>query len=1330
MKELSSISDFAELWAALRGSGTAREGEGQGRRPFLEFLAALVTQDREGVTLDEALERIGQKLDIDCVLTHPQNESLKGRLAAAASALNTSEEAVKGFWKRESQKLDLSGAPYLPDWLVESLTSLAEPARPVLFLNWSASTFIPRFMAHSTRPTSRGIEFVTVDRDPRVVEDLRLLVSLVVDDLDQVRESIRLHEGKDRSFKEWGSSDRLNLFDTFESAKQSQDMLTMLDAELDLRKFGTAFVSIQGRAFQSPRFYAELSQSLPAILSEALTTDGRAVILGLPSLLYGNAWSKFRANLREHLHVEAIVDFSEIEITADASWGSLPALVSLRQPQYAITRQVTVFGPAKPESNIVEPADLLDAVITSVGSEGESQDAVAFERPTSELNDRWDPKFYCPARRALQDRLISSPQATWLGGVTEFIKRGVPPSVLAPFITTEIAGITVEEGQKATTNLRVGDRVWLRSEPDNPDSPHLVQVERRSGTYLGFLPFELAAVIAEALQALGGKHPALVTELRSGAHDPFPRVTIQFAPPEHALTGEAVKLIRPKDIVNNRLVGQGETAWLLPEAQESVTRVRAGDILLLLRGYGKACAIPREFDGAVCHQDLAIIRPSEDVDPLYLLSFALSADFQEQLRFVARGEASPSIDLQDLSDLLVILPPLPAQRRVALAFAESQGELGPTSGESLVRWLEFAAVEENRDQAWVLSSLLSSLFSDLERIESLEDWLQLKGQIVQQLRNAAQGHAPFPDAAIQHLILGLARFGELVERVDRDPYQWATVQDDARELLARLETSTLQLSDVGLQRRMLATVDRLDELVESRTAPSRVQIRLEPMTIEAGIASRVLLSVKNETQTPMEIVQFQTYAPGAPGDADPEQILHPRAWLLPGESFTLERVVQIDRVGRASLDCEVLYDQGHLPRGPYWELATFELEVIPGAPAAYVPIQPNPYITGGAVDSPEMFFGRQDVLDFLRENLIGKHQANVIILQGNRRTGKSSILKQVVNRDFFAPHIPVYIDCQGLGTLTDQSFFYKIARTVSKTMARREDCGKPSLVSKGEISEDDAFYDFQEVLDRLVAMVPDRRIILLIDEFEVIDLAIQRKQLSSLVLENLRHLFQHRHDLAVVLTGSYRLSRLGQEYWSALFGLGLKREVGFLDESATRQLITQPIAGLVDYSEEAIERIIQLTACQPYYVQMVCHNIVNILNKHETPYVTQSYVEEAALETLVSADGHMRFMYESAGSNSLKAVLVYLASSLAQPDTLSGHEIEAFAHENSLSLSFAQLEEGLREMADRDIVEIEGSMGHRRYGFKIDLVRQWIRRNYDLRSAIALARDASYVRED
>ena len=59
----------------------------------------------------------------------------------------------------------------------------------------------------------------------------------------------------------------------------------------------------------------------------------------------------------------------------------------------------------------------------------------------------------------------------------------------------------------------------------------------------------------------------------------------------------------------------------------------------------------------------------------------------------------------------------------------------------------------------------------------------------------------------------------------------------------------------------------------------------------------------------------------------------------------------------------------------------------------------NPYIAGNAiarnpVTSAEMFFGREDVFAFVRQALIGKHRDNVIILYGQRRTGKTSAPQQ------------------------------------------------------------------------------------------------------------------------------------------------------------------------------------------------------------------------------------------------------------------------------------------------------------------------------------------------
>jgi AAA+ ATPase superfamily predicted ATPase len=59
------------------------------------------------------------------------------------------------------------------------------------------------------------------------------------------------------------------------------------------------------------------------------------------------------------------------------------------------------------------------------------------------------------------------------------------------------------------------------------------------------------------------------------------------------------------------------------------------------------------------------------------------------------------------------------------------------------------------------------------------------------------------------------------------------------------------------------------------------------------------------------------------------------------------------------------------------------------------PSHVNPYIAGSPVTGTEMFFGREDVFSFVRRNLTGRHRDTPIVLYGQRRTGKTSVLYQM-----------------------------------------------------------------------------------------------------------------------------------------------------------------------------------------------------------------------------------------------------------------------------------------------------------------------------------------------
>ncbi|WP_375494629.1 ATP-binding protein, partial [uncultured Nostoc sp.] len=53
----------------------------------------------------------------------------------------------------------------------------------------------------------------------------------------------------------------------------------------------------------------------------------------------------------------------------------------------------------------------------------------------------------------------------------------------------------------------------------------------------------------------------------------------------------------------------------------------------------------------------------------------------------------------------------------------------------------------------------------------------------------------------------------------------------------------------------------------------------------------------------------------------------------------------------------------------------------------------NPYIIGRPIDDPKLLFGRQDLFDFLEDNL--RQGIKVTLLHGQRRIGKSSIIRNI-----------------------------------------------------------------------------------------------------------------------------------------------------------------------------------------------------------------------------------------------------------------------------------------------------------------------------------------------
>src|SRR5207247_597285 len=67
----------------------------------------------------------------------------------------------------------------------------------------------------------------------------------------------------------------------------------------------------------------------------------------------------------------------------------------------------------------------------------------------------------------------------------------------------------------------------------------------------------------------------------------------------------------------------------------------------------------------------------------------------------------------------------------------------------------------------------------------------------------------------------------------------------------------------------------------------------------------------------------------------------------------------------------------------------------------------SPYIVGSPLDAKsKMFFGREDVITQVNRALRTEGPSTVILLEGNRRVGKSSLLKRLVTTGLPSEWVP------------------------------------------------------------------------------------------------------------------------------------------------------------------------------------------------------------------------------------------------------------------------------------------------------------------------------------
>jgi hypothetical protein len=356
----------------------------------------------------------------------------------------------------------------------------------------------------------------------------------------------------------------------------------------------------------------------------------------------------------------------------------------------------------------------------------------------------------------------------------------------------------------------------------------------------------------------------------------------------------------------------------------------------------------------------------------------------------------------------------------------------------------------------------------------------------------------------------------------------------------------------------------------------------------------------------------------------------------------------------------------------------------------------SPYIIGVPLTERQaIFVGRTDISSRIEQLLLDR-QSPPLLLYGQRRMGKTSLLN---NLGRLLPNsiIPLFVDLQGPASRASNhaGFLYNLAKGMADSAQKQRNLVLPPLSREALI--DDPFTRFDEWLDEVEARLQDNIALLELDEFEVLDQVLVKGLFSeTAVLGMLRNLIQHRLRFKVLLSGSHTLAEF--QRWSSYLINAKVLHLGFLKESEARQLIEQPIEGFaLRYQPDASQHVLNVTRGHPFLVQLLCAEIVALKNDQDPSIrclATLANVE-AAIPTALSS-GSMFFSdieRNQVDANALK-VLRYLA---AQGEAATVSEM----------VLANQFPDGWREAIDhlqrRELIELTDNG----YRFQVELIRRW-----------------------
>ncbi len=379
----------------------------------------------------------------------------------------------------------------------------------------------------------------------------------------------------------------------------------------------------------------------------------------------------------------------------------------------------------------------------------------------------------------------------------------------------------------------------------------------------------------------------------------------------------------------------------------------------------------------------------------------------------------------------------------------------------------------------------------------------------------------------------------------------------------------------------------------------------------------------------------------------------------------------------------------------------------------------NPYIAGSPIENPELFFGRKELFYFIEDNL--RQEAQVILLNGQRRIGKSSILKQIPHKINPEKYVFVDFDLQNKTKLSLNKILHYLVEEIIDCLELFDLKEEYKLINSQVVSN--------SILPKIYKQLEKKKLVLLLDEFDLLDEDNSNQKVHDFFYY-LKSILEKHKQLVLIPVVGRRPDEMPK--FLSLFKEALYYEIDLLDTHSAKELIIQPARSILEYQSEAIEAILKLSGNHPYFIQAICFTLFRQVREENRRVITCVEVEKIIDKVIEFASAGLAWF-----RNGLPVSERVVFSAIAKSQKLANSDPNNII-KNPLTLleeHGVYLTQSIYEAVDRlinwHLIEPVGDQEYFSginlcYKIKINMVFHWLVQRHSLREEIRELENIDY----